>query len=365
MIENFPSNYFPDQFVEQSSAFGSQTKQEEIKCLNPGDFEITDYAAIPSSVSLLKAEASNQEDINEFRSRRKAQQAQNLKSFKEDLKESTPDAKEPEAHLKAMLPSFTAADLDQNKSKQFPLDYEEAVYYGESKYAVMARYYLGLERISTLEWFINKLQFRTDEVVHLENAIQNGLPFWREDEFDQRMMSTLDKSEVQSGFNERSQEFWYSKVVGLRNKRNLAEEVTSFSQILKSLIAEYQRTKPEQKADYLQSYCEFRYLQIIGGFHKLVEQFYLQKNIPAVRACQQSIAEVTKMDHVRVTFHTKSNYHVSTALTHHQNQQLESGNIFAGANQPDAAQSFRRSIQPVINEKALEPPQVNLFQSIY
>jgi len=57
------------------------------------------------------------------------------------------------------------------------------MHYGDSKIASLAKYYLGLERIITLEWFINKLQFKTNEVVDLENAIENGLIYWKEDDY--------------------------------------------------------------------------------------------------------------------------------------------------------------------------------------
>jgi hypothetical protein len=71
------------------------------------------------------------------------------------------------------------------------LDYAEAMYYGDSKVASLAKYYIGLERIITLEWFINKLQFKTNEVVYLEQAIETGLPFWKEDDFDARPLNAL------------------------------------------------------------------------------------------------------------------------------------------------------------------------------
>ncbi len=44
---------------------------------------------------------------------------------------------------------------------------------------------MSLERILQIEWFINKLQLRSDEVIHLENAIESGTAFWKEDELDQ------------------------------------------------------------------------------------------------------------------------------------------------------------------------------------
>ena len=44
---------------------------------------------------------------------------------------------------------------------------------------------------------------------------------------------------------------------------------------------------------------------------------------------------------------------------------LENSNIYSGSYTVDQAANFKRCIRPVINEKALEPPQVTLFQSIY
>jgi hypothetical protein len=69
------------------------------------------------------------------------------------------------------------------------LDYEEGLYFGDSQYGNMIRYYLTLERILTLEWFIVKLQFPTNEVINMEHALESGLPFWKEDEFDARSIS--------------------------------------------------------------------------------------------------------------------------------------------------------------------------------
>ena len=120
------------------------------------DGRVLEYDGIPSSVSLLTVVATNPEDVAQYRTKRKAKQQQALKNFKEDIKEAEVDAKEPEAHLKAMLPTFTPQEIETMKIAA-PLDFEEALYFGESKYASISRYYGSLERIVALEWFINKL----------------------------------------------------------------------------------------------------------------------------------------------------------------------------------------------------------------
>jgi hypothetical protein len=69
------------------------------------------------------------------------------------------------------------------------LDFEEGLYFGDSQYGNMIKYYLTLERILALEWFILKLQFPSSEIINMDHALECGLPFWKEDEFDSRAIS--------------------------------------------------------------------------------------------------------------------------------------------------------------------------------
>lgn len=117
--------------------------------------------------------------------------------------------------------------------------------------------------------------------------------------------------------------------------------------------------------DYLNQYCEFRYLQIIGSFHKLTQQFYRSENLSGVMQMRDAIATVTRMDHLNVHRTGSGNFSVNSALTNPSAQMLENSNFFQGSITPDSVSNFKRCIRPVINEKALEPPEVTLFQSIY
>ena len=71
------------------------------------------------------------------------------------------------------------------------------------------------------------------------------------------------------------------------------------------------------------------------------------------------------MDHVKSSFSRSNSYHVNTSLVSPHMQLLESTNLIYGAYSEDEAQNFQRCIQPVVNEKALEPPQLTLFNSLY
>lgn len=67
------------------------------------------------------------------------------------------------------------------------------------------------------------------------------------------------------------------------------------------------------------------------------------------------------MGHVKVIYLQPNNYTVNTAVTMPDSYSLESGNFIYGSIQQDEVLNFKRCVQPVINERALEPPQVTLF----
>lgn len=135
---------------------------------------------------------------------------------------------------------------------------------------------------------------------------------------------------------------------------------------VQNLLCKYRDTKDELKYEFLNSYTEFRYMQILGSFHKIIQQFYIQRRPGnGIRSLREAISQLTKMDHVRTSYSKGNSYHVNTSLVHPEMQLLESTNLIFGAHSEDEHQNFARCIQPVINEKALEPPQLTLFQSLY
>lgn len=245
-------------------------------------------------------------------------------------------------------------------------DYEEALDFADSSYAKFIRYYQCLERIITLEWFIYKMQFRQVDVVHLDNAIAYGLPFWQSTDYEDRLLSEMPQTDIKEGFNKFSQEFLYHKVATMRTKKDIADELSSMSMGLKNLIQRFQDTPEHRQFEFLNSYTEFKYMQIVGSIHKLVDQFYTEKkDAGTIKTLKEAVWDLTKMNHVTVSYARANSYHVNTTLVHPHHQFLESSNLIFGAFSEDEHVSFARCIRPVVNERALEPPQVTLFQSLY
>jgi hypothetical protein len=60
-----------------------------------------------------------------------------------------------------------------------------------------------------------------------------------------------------------------------------------------------------------------------------------------------------------------NNYTVTNSVIGPSYRVLESSNLIYGSLQHEDILNFKRCVQPIINEKALEPAQVTLFQSMY
>lgn len=102
--------------------------------------------------------------------------------------------------------------------------------------------------------------------------------------------------------------------------------------------------------------------------NKLAEQYYLKpqrEGFAATKCIKDSLSRITKMDHVTVAYTRTNNYHVNSSIVQPEWQLLESTNFLTGVYSHDEQTNFHRCIRPVINEKALEPAQLTLFQSLY
>ena len=111
--------------------------------------------------------------------------------------------------------------------------------------------------------------------------------------------------------------------------------------VLKNLIVKYESTAPNKRMEYLNSYTEFRYMQIVGSIHKLVEKFYIdKKDARTIKCLKQAVSNLTKMDHVNVSYTKSNSYHVNTSLVHPHMQFIESAGLIAGSDCEDEHINF-------------------------
>lgn len=175
MLENFPHAYMPTYLADVT--YSSITSSWKV--IDSGDLHINDLFGIPSSLSLTTAEAANILDLRLFNEKQRELMKQKSRTSEEDLTSIDGTKNHCEDNLKPILFKFTpreqstlehSSDVSTNsddkqvheadliKKHGYPqLDYEEALNYSHSKFAKLMRYYQHLERIFTLEWFIQKL----------------------------------------------------------------------------------------------------------------------------------------------------------------------------------------------------------------
>jgi len=71
------------------------------------------------------------------------------------------------------------------------LDYEEALYFGDCEYASVSRFYVAIERILAIEWFIKQLGFRASDVIEFDHAVECGLLYFIDDPQEARIKAQL------------------------------------------------------------------------------------------------------------------------------------------------------------------------------
>lgn len=208
----------------------------------------------------------------------------------------------------------------------------------------MTNYYQVLQRILYLEWFQTKLQFDAVDVLRMEHHLGCGLPYWKDDEFDQRIKQGITSINLSDSVNQRASKYFKEQIDRIRTKKDFAESVASISLSVRNLIAQYQRTRPEKQLEYLHQSVEFKFQQIVATLYKLVPQFFIKKNIQAIEAIQSATARLIRMDHVKLKLLRPNNYSVSINIVDPLLVNLESGNLIFGSMQNDKIINFNRCV---------------------
>ena len=112
MIENFTAPYMP---AEESVNLldEAEVSGREIKVVNPDDLSILNYRGIPSSMSLMTADAATPEEIAKYRQKQariydlRYKKEYGPDSQVEELKSIDPGHEDPEAVLKTMVEALT------------------------------------------------------------------------------------------------------------------------------------------------------------------------------------------------------------------------------------------------------------------
>jgi len=129
--------------------------------------------------------------------------------------------------------------LDKDRYNLRMNDFKQSFDYSSTQYGQIYTYYAMLERIMKFELSLNKMKGNMNEALNLEEAINNGMPFWGIDP-----EAAIHKKRQQESFYantpKMSEQVLEKLVNEKRTKVNLAEDVVNLSNIISQLITKCQ-----------------------------------------------------------------------------------------------------------------------------
>jgi hypothetical protein len=116
--------------------------------------------------------------------------------------------------------------------------------------------------------------------------------------------------------------------------------------------------------EFLITHSEFKFYHLIHVIERLLDTYYLKGAAKEVKFLTDLHKALTKKDHIRVTYKYNA-FHVNGAYTRPEQISIDSTNYFGYYGNQEEDAGFFSCVQPCINEKALSPPQISLFEGIY
>ena len=130
MIENFTAPYMPEE-ESVNLLDEAEVSAREIKVVSPEDLTILNHRGIPSSMSLMSAEAATPEELAKYKQRQseiytlRYKREYGADTQVDELKSIDPGHNNPEEVLKTMIEALTLLDGESTFTESRRIDDEE------------------------------------------------------------------------------------------------------------------------------------------------------------------------------------------------------------------------------------------------
>jgi hypothetical protein len=156
-----------------------------------------------------------------------------------------------------------------------------------------------------------------------------------------------------------------------RHKADVGEDLYAIATKVQFILQEAKRAgdkASEEKTgyycDYLKQYHEIRLLQTIQILQKVADQFYDKHDIRSGNSVDSTIIHLSNRDHIRVS-QANGAFHVNSLVLNAEASCLETSSLLPQFGSITEKTNFLRCIHPVISDKAMEPPEITLLESVY
>lgn len=97
---------------------------------------------------------------------------------------------------------------------------------------------------------------------------------------------------------------------------------------------------------------------------RLIDGYYSKEATKEIKFMTDLHAQLTRRDNIKLSFKHNA-FHLNLAYTRPDTLNLEGANFFSFYANNEEDLGFQSCIQPSINEKALNPPQITLLEGMF
>lgn len=153
-------------------------------------------------------------------------------------------------------------------------------------------------------------------------------------------------------------------------KSDIGEELYEVATKVRAVLFEAkkhgERTSEQASfhSEYLQQYQEIRYLQVVANFARMIEHYARKGQDGAAQAVNDAVFALAKRDHIKV-LSSNGIFHLNSIDLDLSSTTIEPSSFVLHFGSISERRAFKRTIQPILSDRALEPQEITLLESIY
>ena len=111
-------------------------------------------------------------------------------------------------------------------------------------------------------------------------------------------------------------------------------------------------------------YHEIRNLQLVSILQKVTQTCFNNKDLQSGNTLSKAITAMANRDHIRLVS-SAGGFHLNSSILDPSRLNLEAGSLCHQFGYPTETINFMKCIHPVLSDRALEPPELTLLESVY
>lgn len=374
-------------------------KMTKIEAFDSKKLQHLDVYAIPSSQGIVQMELPRHAD-------KQGVKRTSLDEVQFDVKDQCVEGP---ALFRKILPQLSSLlDAPGSPSAGRPL-----IDLKEMATSRMYYYYFYLSKIVELELAVAKCGMTPAEAIEIDAALRSGLPYFSShheifDSYEEadghgeklelsgkdatalgavsnidwgKGSNDIDQTETGKRLKESQLEAGSKNLLATRIllqmthrrkfKADIGDDLAAIASKVRDLVGE--ASKHGQKSDdsspsfhfeYLKLYAEIRYLQVVAVLQKRADSHLFKNEVAQGASLNNLILALAKRSHIQI-LSSNGIYHLNQAEVSADRVSLESSSLIHQFCSLAERLNFSRCVLPILSDRALEPQEITLLESVY